>query len=202
MRRLLALISAGGLAVLVTLTLVPPAGADAAREPDRVKLVIAVDGCEACTVGLTRGDEWGWTAKGVRGDGVVSDGEVVFTLPHRQTKGLVVTVQDPDAVRTNAVPIAIIRYRGQAADETIGDSRATHARAARLCAAEVPGDVAQWSLRVAHVPGTDFVTGDPGYDIRPYFTPGVASFADLTKLARRDRGGVQVNGDFFCHAHG
>ena len=178
MRKLLVLLALG----ILALGLAAPAGATAGR----VRIVITVSGCEGCRVTAGRGDEWGWAALGSR---VVRDGRVAFRVPAAKTLGMRFTVDDPHAAFTGAQPVAIIRYVDQAVGERIGPARAVREGYGYVCTGAVSGRAARWHLRVAHVP----VRG--GYDLRPYFTPGVASLGTPQRLRR---GGLGINGDFFC----
>jgi hypothetical protein len=165
----------------------------AKRPAPRVTVVIAVDDCEGCKLDVLRGDEWDWRAKGVRGDLTVKDGKVTFTLPKAHTKGLVFGLHDPNAVDTHAVPIVVIRYASQKAGHAMGKKRAVRGRHAYFCTAPVRKATVHWHIRVAHVP----VKGG-GYDIRPFFSPGLRIYGTPMTLPKKARGGLQVNGDFYC----
>lgn len=152
----------------------------------RVRIVITVSGCEGCRVIAGRGDEWGWTSLGSR---VVRGGRVVFRVAQPKTLGMRFTVDDPHAAFTDAQPVAIIRYVDQAAGERIGRAQAVREGYGYVCTGAVSRASVQWHLRVAHVP----VQG--GYDLRPYFSPGVRSLGTPQRLRR---GGLGIKGDFLC----
>lgn len=178
MRKLLVLLALG----ILALGLFAPAGAAGGK----VRIVITVSNCEGCHILAGRADEWNWASLGAR---VVRHGRVVFRVPQAKTLGMRFTVEDAHAAFTDAQPVAIIRYADQAAGERIGRARAVREGYGYVCTGAVSGASAQWHLRVAHVP----VRG--GYDLRPYFTPGVASLGTPERLRR---GGLGINGDFFC----
>lgn len=157
-----------------------------------MRIVITVTGCDGCQVSAGRADEWEWAELGSR---TVHDGRVVFRVPRAKTLGMRFVVNDPHAAFTNANPVAIIRYVDQAAGERIARGRAVREASGYVCTGAVSGTSAQWHLRVAHVPVRDLATGKTGYDLRPYFTPGVATLGTPVRLRR---GGFGIQGDFFC----
>lgn len=178
MRKLLVLLALG----IVALGLCAPASAVTGK----VKIVITVSGCDGCRVIAGRADEWSWASLGSR---VVRGGRVVFRVPAAQTLGMRFTVLDPRAAFTNAQPVAIIRYVDQAAGERISRAQAVREGYGYVCTGAVSAPAVHWHLWVARVP----IAG--GYDLRPYFTPGVTSLGTPQRLRR---GGLGINGDFFC----
>lgn len=169
----------------------PPSTAVAYAESAQQKaastrLVIRVRGCGGCTirpVSAPKAPEAGepddvWQGR----NRVVRKGKVVFRVPTKRTKGLYLEVQDPDAVNTGAIPLAVVRYPGHKPGTIVTAKQAAHAKRGFHCYRGTSRAKAQWKMRVDRYPEADVYTGDPGYAIRPYVSPGLRSMGNAHTL--------------------
>lgn len=182
-------------AVVVASALAPTAAvAKTPMTKPMTRIVIAVSNCNGCRVSFTPGDEFNrpdlsTAPKRVR------HGKVTFIEPTADILGLIIGVDDPGAVDTNARTFAVVRYRGQASGATIGAKRAAFEKRGFPCTAGTTKRVVHWRLKVDHFRAQDIGTKAWGYADRVYGSPGIARYG---KAVRLWHGSLEMNGDTYC----
>ena len=159
-----------------------------AKKVGNTRLVVKVRNCAKCRVTLIsaprppEGDAAPdiWTSRDVR----VKRGKVSFRVPAAHAEGLYLTVWDPRAVSTGAMPMAVARYKGQRVGKKVRPGKAARAKRGFHCVAAPTKAKVVWKLRVDRFPGRDMVTNRKGYQIRPYLSPTQESFGDSMRLYR------------------
>ncbi len=157
----------------------------AAKSAGKTRVIVKVRNCAKCQVTLisaprppANGEEPVFWSRQSR----VKAGKVSFRVPAARVEGLYLTVRDPRAVSTGAMPIAVAQYKGQRVGKVVPSRRAARAKRGFHCVAASEKSRVVWKMSVDRFPGRDAYTGRRGYQIRPYLSPTQESFGDSMRL--------------------
>jgi hypothetical protein len=142
----------------------------------KVRLTIKVTSCRGCRVSLF-GDyrngshHWSRGAKLRYVGGPFLTSKTTVRVARKNTRGLLVGISDPKAVRVGAFPVAVLRYGSLRVGETVPSPH--YDDTAYSCWAGTRKKKATLAFAVAHVDDVDMATGEEGYVALPFLERGV-----------------------------
>lgn len=176
---------------------VGPAGARGGRSARgaHTTVTVVVRGCRACTVQAVRyvpaegQDPW-WS----RVRKVGADGQVVFTVPTRRTRGMTFFVDAPWHGLDGVASVMVARYAGLTTGERVTPPQARSARRGEACWAGTAGPSARIVMRVERYRSRTMSQGKPTWHPRAWAVRGLESMPPMVRTFKGSIGAQDAIG--------